>query len=291
MESFHKHTECLISGSKTLKPLKKYNHAYLVKSKPAGFVFCERIPTPEELTTHYNLYGRNETLSPVTVIRLYELLDQFEKYRNTNRLLDVGCSIGLFLDIARQRGWEVYGTEYTDAAIRICEGKGIKMKKGKLNPGWFDAGSFDIVTSTEVIEHINNPVEEVRNIHKILRPGGLFYFTTPNFNALERYIIGPKYNIIEYPEHLSYYTKKTANYLLTKNGFKKRKLTTTGFSISRMRSSLQNNQTNAGVASADEVIRTKMEKNKLAKLSKRTINGLLNLFSIGNAMKGWYIKV
>jgi 2-polyprenyl-3-methyl-5-hydroxy-6-metoxy-1,4-benzoquinol methylase len=292
MENFQQHKQCLISGSTKLIPMKGYERHYLVKSSPVGFVFCSRIPTTPELIKHYEGYGRQDYLSPITVKRYHELLDGFEKYRKTGKILDVGCGIGLFLVEAQKRGWEVYGTEFTDKAIEICEKNGIRMQQGKLDPTWYKEGMFDIVTSFEVIEHINNPVEEVRNINKILRPGGLFYFTTPNFNALERYFLKADYNIIGYPEHLSYYTKHTVNYLLTNNGFKKMKIQTTGISLTRIKTSINSKSTESYVSatSTDEKLRTSLEKNKLSLFLKKSMNGVLNVLGIGSSLKGWYIK-
>ena len=292
MEKFEEHKECLVSGSKNLKPMKGYEKHYLVKSSPLGFVFCSRIPTQEELIKHYEKYGRQNYLSPVTLKRYHELLDEFEKYKKTGKMLDVGCGIGLFLIEAQKRGWEVYGTEYTDRAIEICRSHNINMKQGKLDPAWFSSETFDIVTSFEVIEHINNPVEEVRNINEVLRMGGLFYFTTPNFNAIERYFLKSNYNIIGYPEHLSYYTKRTVNHLLTRNGFKKKKLTTTGISLTRIRTSLNHNckESYVSATSTDEKLRVSLEKNMLSVFLKRSVNSVLNLFGIGSSLKGWYVK-
>jgi 2-polyprenyl-3-methyl-5-hydroxy-6-metoxy-1,4-benzoquinol methylase len=136
----------------------------------------------------------------------------------------VGCGIGYFLEEAKKRGWEVYGTEFTDEAIEICEAKGINMQKGVLSPEDFDPNSFDVITSFEVLEHINNPQEEITNFHKILRKGGLVYLTTPNFNSLLRYRLKSAYNVITYPEHLSYYTKRTIHRLFKNKGFKNYKL-------------------------------------------------------------------
>jgi len=150
MESgYPKHTECLISGSKNLQVLKGYERHYLVKSKPLGFVFCSRIPTEEELNKHYLQYSRNEYYSPITKLRYIELLNEFEPFRKTNRILDIGCGTGFFLEVAKEKGWEVYGTEFTDNAITICKNKGIKMQQGRLNAAWYDADFFDVVTSFE----------------------------------------------------------------------------------------------------------------------------------------------
>ncbi len=296
MLEYKQHTKCLISGDTNLQPMTGYEKHYLVKSHATGFVFCSRIPTEEELQVAYNQYTREDYLSPVTKLRYNQLLDQLEKYRKTNKILDIGCGVGNFLEVAKSRGWEVFGTEYTDKAIDVCSKKGINMHQGKLISEWFDEGGFDIITSFEVIEHINNPIEEVTLIHHLLRSGGLFYFTTPNFNALERLILKDKYNIISYPEHLSYYTTKTIHYLLSQHQFKRKRLTTTGFSFTRVKTSIElakdQKVTEAYVSSSstDERWRVKIESNFLLKAGKFLFNQMLNLFGIGNTLKGWYVK-
>ena len=286
------HTKCLITNAQDLYPLKGYEKNYLVKSKSSGFVFCSKIPTEEELFNHYNNYPIGYGVdSAITTIRINEVLDGFEKFRKTNNMLDVGCGPGLFLIEAKKRGWEVYGTEFTDNQLAYLNDKGIKTLKGKLSDDSFEASMFDVIISSEVIEHINNPVEEMQQFHRLLRKGGLVYITTPNFNAIERFLLKGDYEIIEYPEHLSYYTPTTINLLLTNNGFKKLKVTTTGISIARIKKSLnrKNNETTENVAS-DEVLREQLETGYKRHI-KSFINGLLNLFGIGNSLKIWYVKV
>jgi len=287
MKTFH--DKCLISDSINLKSLEGYEQHYLVKSIPLGFIFASKIPTEQELIDNYKKYPRSTEISPITIRRYHELLDEFEKYKKTGKILDIGCGVGHFLIEARNRGWQVYGTEYTDEAIEKCKAVGIPMKRGKLNPTWYDRGMFDIVTSFEVIEHINNPVEEVRNINMILREGGLLYITTPNFNSVERYFLKSKYNVIKYPEHLCYYTRHTLIYLLKRNGFKKSKIITTGFSLSKLKEGLSKTNSNNGDLS-DEKIREKLEANVFMVIIKQGINRFLSFFGIGNAIKGWFIK-
>jgi 2-polyprenyl-3-methyl-5-hydroxy-6-metoxy-1,4-benzoquinol methylase len=291
VDTFQSHKACLLTGSTNLQPMKGYEKDYLVKSRPLGFVFSARIPTEEELIKHYESYGREDYLSPITVKRYGQLLDQFEKYRKTGKILDVGCGIGLFLTSAKERDWKVYGTEFTDKAIEICKAKGINMHQGRLDPTWFAQNEFDIITSFEVLEHINNPLEEMSNIHTILRPGGLFYFTTPNFNAIARYYLKSNYNVICYPDHLCYYTKKTINYLMKKSGFRKLKLLATGISLTRIKFSMKkNNEAMISPTSTDEKIRETFESNRLMGFIKKCINGVFSLTSTGSSLKGWYIK-
>lgn len=285
------HLNCLICDSSQLKPLEGYHETHLVKCGTCNFVFAQKIPTTQELIDYYDGYGRNDYLSPITIKRYHELLDQMEKYRKTNRILDVGCGIGYFLEVAKERGWEVHGTEYTDKALEICRSKGIEMQEGKLDPSKFDHGSFDIITSFEVLEHINNPQEEVTNFNTLLRPGGLIYLTTPNFNSLLRYRLKDRYDVITYPEHLSYYTPRTLNHLFNKAGFQKQQIQTTGISLTRLRTSQgQKSQAFISETSDDEQLRNRIEDKSHLQIAKKVVNGTLTFFGIGDSLKGWFIK-
>ncbi len=283
---------CLVCSSDHLLDLKDYKAHYLTKCKYCGFVFAKLVPSQEELEQHYQGYGRNDYLSPITIKRYQELLDELEPYRKTNNLLDVGCGIGYFLEEAKKKGWNVYGTEYTEEAVRICEGKGISMQKGVLNPVNYHGKMFDIITSFEVIEHINNPTEELANFNQLLRKGGLVYVTTPNFNSLLRYRLKAAYNVICYPEHLSYYTPKTLKTVFEKAGFKKKKIATTGISLTRLKtSSGKSDQAYISETSDDEKLRNQVESKWYLQLAKNTVNALLTLFGKGDSLKGWFVKV
>ncbi|MBM77813.1 MAG: hypothetical protein CL846_04970 [Crocinitomicaceae bacterium] len=286
------HNSCLICKSSILNDLVTFKAAHLTKCKKCNFVFSKKIPSQQELIDHYDGYGRNDYLSPITIKRYNELLDEFEKFRKNGKIIDVGCGIGYFLEEAKKRGWEVYGTEYTDEAIKICKRKGITMQQGKLNPNNYNLEEFDIITSFEVLEHINNPIEELSNFYKILRKGGLVYLTTPNFNSISRYYLKSNYNVITYPEHLSYYTPKTIKYLFKKLNFKTLKIETTGISITRIKTSKGlSNQAFISEKSDDEILRNKIEKNFILQVFKTIVNFFLSLMGKGNSLKGWFIKI
>lgn len=287
----NQHTKCLICKKSNPVDLKDFTKAGLTKCTKCGFVFAKQIPSEKELVEYYNGYGRNDYLSPITIKRYNELLDKFEKFRKTNKILDVGCGIGYFLEVAKDRGWEVYGTEYTEEALTICNSKGITMKEGKLIDNMFDSNTFDIITSFEVLEHINNPLEEIGLFNQFLRTGGLVYLTTPNFNSLLRYKLKEKYNVITYPEHLSYYTPRTLNNLFNTCGFTKLHIQTTGISLTRLKtSSGKTSQAYISESSDDEKLRNNIESKKYMQLLKYTINSTLTLFGIGDSLKGWFIK-
>lgn len=287
------HEQCYLCNSSKLKPLVGYERHDMVKCGDCGFVFMRRIPTLDELGAHYSTYsyGGDYYLSPITVKSYHALLDELEPFRKSNKILDVGCGMGFFLDAAKERGWKVYGTEYSAKAIERCRAKGIDMKEGVLNPTDFAEHDFDIVTSFEVMEHINNPVPELTNIHQLLRAGGLFYCTTPNFDSMLRYQTGEQYNIIGYPEHLSYYTRKTLSRVVTERGFRLHDFKSTGISISRMKVSTGSTEEKMHTeTSSDERLRKNIDGKWYLQIAKDIVNGLLTLTNKGMTLKGYYIK-
>lgn len=293
------HQNCLLCQSSDLQSILTYNFAYLKKCGTCGFVFSERIPTLDELTAHYQTYSRDDAISPITLKRYAELLNQFEKITSLNRVLDVGCGNGHFLKVAKDNGFEAHGTEFTDKAIEFCQQKGIQMQKGVLNPENY-AFEFDLITSFEVIEHINNPQEEVANFYKLVRKGGLVYVTTPNFDSISRHLLRENWSIVEYPEHLSYYTAKTLQQLFESHGFKTLKIETTGVSLSRFQQGQAKSSQSEHVPtsetklenfkSSDENLRQKTETNPFFKLAKNSVNFGLNTLKVGDSLKAIFQK-
>ncbi len=286
------HKTCLICNSSSIYKLDEYYPTKpLVRCQNCAFVFMKPIPTQKELELFYSDYDYAEQgyLSELTIKRYHELLDEFEQYKQTKNILDVGCGRGWFLIEAQKRGWKVYGTEYSKKAIELCTAQGIEMKQGVLRASDFKE-TFDVITSFEVIEHINNPVDEISQVSQLLRKQGLFYCTTPNFNSLNRYYLKSDYNVIHYPEHLSYYTKKTLKNLMKAHGFRPLKVLTTGFSFSRVKSSKGEDEKLISAGSTDEKVRNKMESNLIFRFIKLTLNVLLNLTSSGMSLKGYFIK-
>lgn len=295
---YQKHKACLVCNSSQLKPMNGYERHFLTKCGDCGFVFIERIPTLDELNQHYFAYsyGKEQHLPQATIDSFEKLLDTFEPYRKTNRMLDVGCGQGWLLERAKMRGWDVFGTEYSETAVSICTNRGIKMYQGVLNPLTMQENDFDVIISSEVLEHINNPQEELKNIYQLLRKEGLFYFTTPNFDCILRYMLKADYNIIVYPEHLSYYTKSTMNKMLTSVGFKKKRILTSGISFTRFINSKSSKESGKAKEEAftpqasDEKLREAIRNKPYLEVLKSMANWALDVTSTGITLKGYYEK-
>ncbi len=284
-------THCLICNNFDLSPLNNYQKCYLVKCNSCKFVFAKRIPTYEELVAEYSsAYTRNDHISPITLKRYEEIFKHLNKFKVNNNILDVGAGNGHFLQAAKRNGWNAYGTEFEQRAIDRCVSKGITMHLGKLNPENYRPEMFDIITSFEVIEHINNPIEEIKNFNALLRKGGLVYLTTPNFNSISHTLLREKWTIFNYPEHLSYYTPSTLKKLFESAGFKKKLIKTTGIGITRLKDSA-GIKTNKESVFSTETIRNKTEGKSIGALAKRGINFILTTTKKGDKIKAEFIKI
>lgn len=286
------HVSCIVCESTKINELKAYKENRLVKCQNCSLIFTEKIPTKEELLSYYDQdYSITSYFSPITKKRFETLLDQFEPYRNTNRILDTGCGHGFFLEVAKARGWEVHGTELSDKAIANCESKGIQMHKGTIKNNSYEDNFFDVIVSIEFIEHINHPREYAKQLKRIVRPNGQVYITTPNFNSLLRFKLKSEYDVISYPNHLIYFTKKTLKRLMESEGFMTRSIKTTGYSYTRQRTSTgKSNQSFVSETSDDEMLRYRIEKNIFLKFGKSIFNFLLNIFKVGDSLKGTFVK-
>ena len=294
-------TECPICENKDLTYLKGYQKLYLFKCTKCNFVFDQRVPSSQELNDYYSLYSYSDLkpVSPQTLNSFNKLLDFFEQYRDIGNILDLGCGQGDFLVEARKRNWNVYGSEYSSSATDLCEKRGITMHKGDLIKNIFGNIKFDVITSFEVIEHINNPNDFMSVVNHKLQEKGLVYCTTPNFNSLLRYFEKDRFKMIVYPIHISFYTKASIKYLGKVNNFKSIKTQTTGLDIGRLINVMKPNK-NENRSELNkhfhvrkditEYVRQIADKNLMMTFAIIIINFFLSMFGKGDTLKVFWMK-
>ena len=148
-------------------------------------------------------------------------LRQIDKLRDEKKgkLLDIGCAEGFFLEIAKKDGWEVFGIDISEYAIKALKKKGIKGHLGNLKNAKFRNNTFDAVTIFQTIEHDSNPVSLLKEIHRILKPGGMILLTTPGQKGLLINLLGKKWHGWQVEGHLLWFNKKNLELGLKKAGF------------------------------------------------------------------------
>lgn len=136
------------------------------------------------------------------------------------RHLDVGCHTGDFLLLTRRLGMEVAGVELDPHAAAVAKERGLEVHNGTLSSARFAAGSFDVVTLNHVFEHLPDPVETLREIRRILKPGGTLVLATPNPDSLVRSFFGEHWVHVDAPRHLHLWPPRALAKLAKKEGFR-----------------------------------------------------------------------
>ena len=139
--------------------------------------------------------------------------------REGARLLDVGCGNGIYLDLAKQAGWQVTGVDFDSQAVASAQARGLDVRLGGLEQVQELAGSIDRVTCSHVIEHVHHPREWIQRMHAMLRPGGSLWLQTPNVDALGHQRFGAAWLGLDPPRHLSLMPPRTLVNLIQTCGF------------------------------------------------------------------------
>ena len=183
-------------------------------------------PSPDEIGRYYPpaYYGSGKRyLGPIEGLLnlIYELrLKRVVGDRPPGRALDIGCGRGILLAKLRERGWEVEGTELSgDAARYARETLGLKVEAKSLQELHYPDRSFDLIILWHVLEHLHDPQAMLAEIHRILKPDGLFLVAVPNFGSWEARMGKRHWFHLNVPGHLLHFTKGTIERDLRRAGF------------------------------------------------------------------------
>jgi SAM-dependent methyltransferase len=100
------------------------------------------------------------------------------------RILDVGCGTGANLLMLLKYG-DAEGVDVSEDALAFCRERGLdKVKLGAGEDLPYDDGTFDLVTALDVVEHMDNDLAGLREMRRVLRPGGRVLLFVPTFMFL-----------------------------------------------------------------------------------------------------------
>lgn len=135
------------------------------------------------------------------------------------KLLDFGCGWGFFIRAAQEQGWVCSGLEPLPAcAVYARSRTGAKIITDTLRVNSFPSGSFDLVTSFQVFEHLPDPLGDAAKLFHMIRPGGAIVIEVPNISTWSVSLLG-KYHRHFVQDHLNFFSARTLGRLLSKVGF------------------------------------------------------------------------
>jgi len=203
--------------------------------------FCEKCQIG------YTRAKKNRSIQEKEVMRFYgedyikhyltrekELRKQFDrgieilkKYFREASILDIGCGIGFFLRLleedTRENGntWHLYGIEPNKDLFRyskkFCRKSRIVnrlIEETELKPFFFNC-----VTFWDVLEHIPNPLQALKEVNRILKNDGIVIVQAPNYKSLMAYLTKEKWDWWAPPDHLYHFSPRSLRLLLEKSGF------------------------------------------------------------------------
>jgi SAM-dependent methyltransferase len=225
---------CVLCGDNEFK-----GHLYCegfayVRCKRCGLVQINPQPEPAEVARRYREGSGGEYLSyelanEAAFLRLQELalrdagFEELEANIKRNkavqpRVLDLGCATGALLEKLRDRGWACAGVEISPAAEYARSRRGLDVRKARLEENRFPDASFDLALASHLIEHLNDPAAFVREVYRVLVPGGYFLVTTPNIAGFQARLFRSRWRSAIF-DHLYLFSKKTLSALLRQSGF------------------------------------------------------------------------
>ena len=149
---------------------------------------------------------------------LYEVT----RYKQGGRLLDIGCNRGFILANAAAEGWDAYGVEIVPWATALVEREFnvtiFNKRLREIDPSFADR-FFDAVTMIDILEHLHEPVKDLREVHRIIKDDGFLLLNTPDIGSACAKIKGYDWMFDKPKEHLYLYDRTTLESMLDKTGF------------------------------------------------------------------------
>jgi SAM-dependent methyltransferase len=144
----------------------------------------------------------------------------FHQRRGTGRLLDIGCNEGRGLRLYARNGFQVEGLELNDTAAAVARKAGFEVHTcliEEFNP----VNGYDVAVLANVLEHSVDPRKMLRDVQRILKPGGQVWISCPNNQSWLRKVFGQSWLNWHVPFHIFHFSPTTLCQLLSDTGFGK----------------------------------------------------------------------
>ncbi len=204
----------------------------LVRCRRCGLMYLNPRPSPAQMGRYYPItylpyksaiederWALMRWVRRRNIRRYRHVVEQFSP-RVPGRVLDVGCSTGIFLAEMRDACWEPYGVDPSPIAVVYARRRfGLEVFEGRLLDAGLTEGQFAAATLWDVLEHTFNPLETLRIVHRLLEVDGIVVMAIPHYESWDRMIFGQYWIGYDAPRHLYVFPRDVLRDMLARVGF------------------------------------------------------------------------
>lgn len=201
---------CLAVGAKTIAVR---HDLRLVRCNACSLVFLSPQPIDrvrEKYENEYDLAAHFAPFAPRKKVLFERRLAWMPKPTSgADKICDVGCADGQFLELAASAGWRPHGIEMNPPAAARARERGATIYQGVFEEltdvPW---GTFDVVTSWDSLEHTPRPRDFAANLIRLLKPGGRLVLTTLNVRSLAWWVFRMHWSMVV-EDHFTYWNEQS----------------------------------------------------------------------------------
>jgi SAM-dependent methyltransferase len=192
-----------------------------VKCTGCQMVYLNPVFTDESLAEYYTNNKVEQGVVVAGDISFYQKLYNqglaaAQKKTEIGNILDIGCSTGLFLDIAKEKGWRTYGLELNKIEFSIVKEKEHNAFNVLLEDAHFNE-KFNIISLWDVFEHIKDGDKALKLMKELLTDDGVILLQIPNSDSLAARAMQEKCNMFDGLEHVNLYGVNSLKTLVNNN--------------------------------------------------------------------------
>ncbi len=235
--------ECPVCRSQKYQPVMEKDYLKIVKCDGCALVYVNPIFNEEHYkdaysSTDYQNIVRNigeqsheYRLERFGRERVGILSEHIQKSDSQINFLDIGCSTGFVVEAAKEHKWRAIGIDLNPSAIEFGKSRGLDLYNCALEDFDPKGVKFDAIALFDVLEHLANPSEILKQVITLLKDDGLVFIYVPNWDSASRMFMGKDAHFIWPTHHLNYFTPQTLVEFITSFNLETEYLVTEGLDL------------------------------------------------------------
>jgi SAM-dependent methyltransferase len=226
MNSYQATRPCVICGTSTAQHYCSFDGLEYVQCPTCRLIYVDNFADNSKMYSAYTGGGlkslRRKLFAPIRKMRsikgyahflqrareIFAFARQQTATQSGKTYLDIGCNKGFLLAAGIEQGYDVYGVELVTELIKpFCNTypqfrNQVYSDKFQDVAKRFDDRYFSIITAIDVVEHFEDPLADLKEVHRILKDDGVFIIQTPDIDCQQASTLGCNWGALKPLEHL-----------------------------------------------------------------------------------------